>query len=76
MTVVERAVTEAGLPERTVHVLRGGGVALVLASRPDGLPEVLHWVGTPDRSRPRTPRTSCSRRTVRSRRAPTTPRGR
>ncbi len=43
MTVVERDLAHAGLPERTVHVLRGGGVGLVLATRPDGLPEVLHW---------------------------------
>ncbi len=43
MTVVERDLARAGQPERTVHVLRGGGVGLVVASRPDGLPEVLHW---------------------------------
>ncbi|MFC5380186.1 alpha-galactosidase [Aquipuribacter nitratireducens] len=26
-----------------VHQLRGGGVALVLAERADGLPEIVHW---------------------------------
>ncbi len=72
----ERDLAHARLPERTVHVLRGGGVGLVLATRPDGLPEVLHWGRDTGRCRRRTRRTSCSRRTVRSRRAPTTPRGR
>ena len=43
MTVVDRDVAAIGLPERVVHVLRGGGVGLVVATRSDGLPEVLHW---------------------------------
>lgn len=43
MTVVDRAGFAIGVPERVVHALRGGGVGLVLATRPDGLPEVLHW---------------------------------
>ncbi len=43
MTVVDRDVAATGVPERTLHVLRGGGVGLVVATRPDGLPEVLHW---------------------------------
>ena len=43
MTVIHREPAATGLPARIVHVLRGGGVGVVLADRPDGLPEVLHW---------------------------------
>ena len=43
MTVVERGDRTTALPTRDVHVLRSGGVAVVVATRPDGLPEVLHW---------------------------------
>ncbi|MET0352507.1 MAG: alpha-galactosidase, partial [Plantibacter flavus] len=45
MTVLDRepAPAESTRPVRRLHVLRGGGVALVLATAVDGLPEVLHW---------------------------------
>lgn len=45
MTVLDREPTPAGAvrPARHLHVLRGGGVCLVLATAVDGLPEVLHW---------------------------------
>jgi alpha-galactosidase len=45
VTVTHRAPVPAGAaqPVRHLHVLRGGGVSLVLASAVDGLPEVLHW---------------------------------
>lgn len=45
MTVLDRepASAESVRSVRHLHVLRGGGVSLVLATAVDGLPEVLHW---------------------------------
>ncbi len=76
MTVVDRDVAATGVPERILHVLRGGGVGLVVATRPDGLPEVLHW------GRDTGPVSASDAHDLvlaqdrRSRRARTTPRGR
>lgn len=45
MTVLdhEPVPVDPGRSVRELHVLRGGGVSLVLATAEQGLPEVLHW---------------------------------
>lgn len=45
MTVLDRDDPAVTLPETAVrvHVLRAAGVSVVVATRAEGLPEVLHW---------------------------------